>query len=90
MLAKAQLGDKTLLDALAPAIEALKANANDPKQAVAQAAIAARKGSDDTKQLEAKKGRASYLGARSVGHIDPGSVTMAIVLEATNKVVNNG
>lgn len=88
-LAKAQEGDKTLLDALAPALIALQAN-DDEATAFAQAAAAAKKGSDDTVDLEAKKGRASYLGARSIGHIDPGSVTISLIFATISLVMNNG
>lgn len=88
-LAKAQIGDKTLLDALAPALVALQAHENEVT-AFVQAASAAKKGSDDTIDLEAKKGRASYLGARSIGHIDPGSVTISLIFATISQVMNNG
>ena len=88
-LAKAQEGDKTLLDALAPALTALQTY-NDETTAFAQAANAAKKGSDATVDLEAKKGRASYLGARSIGHIDPGSVTISLIFTTISQVMNHG
>jgi len=68
---------------------ALQAN-DDEATAFAQAAAAAKKGSDDTVDLEAKKGRASYLGARSIGHIDPGSVTISLIFATISLVMNNG
>lgn len=73
---KAQVGDKTMLDAWRPALDALQAGTP------ADAAKAARAGSDATTPLIAKKGRASYLGERSVGHLDPGSVSSALLFEA--------
>jgi dihydroxyacetone kinase-like protein len=69
-LGKTHLGEKTLLDALVPAIEALKqSNTLDFKAA----AEAAQKGAEATTQMVATKGRASYLGERSIGHMDAGS-----------------
>lgn len=73
---KAQVGDKTMLDAWRPALDALQTGT------VQDAAKAARAGSEATKTLLAKKGRASYLGERSVGHLDPGSVSSALLFEA--------
>lgn len=73
---KAQVGDKTMLDAWRPALDALQ------KGTPEAAATAARAGSDATKAMLAKKGRASYLGERSVGHLDPGSVSSALLFEA--------
>jgi len=68
---------------------ALQAHENEVT-AFVQAASAAKKGSDDTIDLEAKKGRASYLGARSIGHIDPGSVTISLIFATISQVMNNG
>ena len=73
---KAGVGDKTMLDAWRPALDALQ------KGTPEAAATAARAGSDATKAMLAKKGRASYLGERSVGHLDPGSVSSALLFEA--------
>jgi len=81
----AQPGDKTMIDAFAPALDALDAAlAGDATlvDAAAAAADAAARGSADTEPLVARKGRASYLGERSVGHIDPGSASTALLLRA--------
>jgi dihydroxyacetone kinase-like protein len=76
-------GDKTMVDALAPALAALDAalGAGLPA-AAAKAAAAARAGAEATIPLQARKGRASYLGARSVGHQDPGATSTALLFEA--------
>lgn len=77
---KAELGDKTLVDAVTPAIAAFDsalAEGADLPAATAAAADAAAAGRDATKPLVARKGRASYLGERSAGHIDPGSASSA-------------
>jgi phosphoenolpyruvate---glycerone phosphotransferase subunit DhaL len=82
---KAQLGDKTMVDALTPAVEALDAALADGaslKDALRAAATAAREGADATVPLVARKGRASYLGERSAGHRDPGATSTALLLEA--------
>lgn len=84
-LGRAEPGDKTLVDALAPAVEALQqAVARDLPltQALAAAAKAAALGRDATRPLVARKGRASYLGARSAGHTDPGAASMALLFDA--------
>jgi dihydroxyacetone kinase-like protein len=83
---KAEPGDKTMYDALAPAVDALdKALASDASlaEALGQARVAAEAGRDATTPLLARKGRASYLGERSVGHQDPGATTVALLLDAT-------
>ena len=75
---KAKVGDKTFMDALIPAIEALKAHAAEGEQAMfAAAAAAAKAGSEATAQMQAKFGRAKNLGERSVGPIDAGSASNA-------------
>lgn len=82
---KAQLGDKTMVDALTPALDALDAALADGAglgDALRAAAAAADKGSDDTVPLLARKGRASYLGERSVGHRDPGATSTALLVNA--------
>jgi dihydroxyacetone kinase-like protein len=82
---KAEPGDKTMLDALVPACDALDAAlaAGEPLgQALEAAATAARKGRDATVPLVARKGRASYLGERSAGHQDPGATSTALLLDA--------
>ena len=71
---KAELGDKTMLDALVPGVEALE-NAPDLDSGLREAASAAESGMRDTIPLVARKGRASYLGERSKDHQDPGATS---------------
>lgn len=79
---KSSVGDKTMLDALVPAAEALEAG-----KTIAEAAQAANDGRDATIPLIARKGRASYLGERSAGHQDPGATSAALLVEAAAKVL---
>jgi len=84
-LGKAQLGDKTMVDALTPAIEALEAAAKQGlplKEGLKRALAMAEKGMNDTIPLVARKGRASYLGERSAGHQDPGATSSYLILKA--------
>ena len=81
---KAEAGDKTLFDAAAPAIDAMDralAAGESVAAAAAAAATAAAAGRDATIDLVARKGRASYLGERSAGHMDPGSASMTLLFE---------
>lgn len=85
MRGKAQIGDKTMVDALTPAVEALKQalQGNQPiNQALQHSADAAQKGMEGTVPLVARKGRASYLGERSAGHQDPGATSSHLMLRA--------
>ena len=81
---KAEAGDKTMFDAMAPAVDAmdaaLAAGASVPDAAKA-ASDAATAGRDATLPLVARKGRASYLGERSAGHLDPGAASTAILFD---------
>jgi dihydroxyacetone kinase-like protein len=82
---KAETGDKTMVDALAPAIDALDAALAEQrplKDALKDAAVAAATGRDATTAMLARKGRASYLGERSIGHQDPGATSMALLVTA--------
>jgi dihydroxyacetone kinase-like protein len=80
---KAELEDKTMIDALVPAVEALKAKAgSELGEALRASADAAEQGRDATIPLEARKGRASYLGPRSIGHQDPGATSSALLVRA--------
>jgi dihydroxyacetone kinase-like protein len=82
---KAEPGDKTMLDALVPACDALDAALASGKAlgaALEAAAEAAHQGRDATIPLVARKGRASYLGERSAGHQDPGATSTALLLDA--------
>jgi dihydroxyacetone kinase-like protein len=84
-LGKAALGDKTMVDALAPASRALALAVRDGigvREAFGQAARAAEEGARDTIPLRARKGRASYLGERSVGHEDPGAASAVLFMRA--------
>jgi dihydroxyacetone kinase-like protein len=80
---KAEPGDKTMVDALTPAVEALDAaagNAASFAAALAGSAAAAASGAEATIPLVARRGRASYLGERSAGHQDPGATSSALLL----------
>lgn len=80
---KAEPGDKTMVDALGPAAEAATRTADSGgtvADVLAAAAAAATKGAQDTAGLQARKGRASYLGERSIGHVDPGAQSTAYLL----------
>lgn len=82
---KASRGDKTMLDALIPACDALDAALSAGTlfgEAMAAAAAAAHDGRDATIPMLARKGRASYLGERSIGHQDPGATSTALLLDA--------
>jgi dihydroxyacetone kinase-like protein len=80
---KAEAGDKTMYDALAPAVDALDAalGGADPSGALRAAADAAAQGRDATTPMQARKGRASYLGERSVGHQDPGATSATLLIK---------
>ena len=82
-LGKAQLQDKTMVDALTPAVEALKQASDDGADlcgALESAVAAAQSGMEATVPLVARKGRASYLGERSAGHQDPGATSTFLIL----------
>lgn len=81
---KAELGDKTMVDAMSPALDAMDAalaSGASVADALAAAADAAATGRDATEPLAARKGRASYLGERSAGHLDPGATSTALLFE---------
>ena len=82
---KATTGEKTMVDAWTPALEAARAGAesgSDPAAVLEAAATAAEAGAAATEPLRATKGRASYLGERSIGHLDPGAVSTSLILRA--------
>jgi len=90
---KAQLGDKTIVDALTPAINAMKQSLQgeaDFKQILQQGVAAAKKGMEGTLPMQAKKGRASYLGERSIGHQDPGATSAYLLLKTAFDVWGKG
>jgi len=87
MRGKAQAGDKTMLDALLPALSALQqAQAENLPlhEALEKATSAAEEGMHATIPLQARKGRASYLGERSIGHQDPGATSAYLILKAAS------
>jgi phosphoenolpyruvate---glycerone phosphotransferase subunit DhaL len=88
---KAEPGDKTMLDALGPALEALRgAGDDDVAAALGRAAEAAREGMEATVPMVARKGRASYLGERSAGHQDPGATSSHLLLKTVAEAVGSG
>jgi dihydroxyacetone kinase-like protein len=90
---RAEAGDKTMFDALAPALDALDAalaRGGDLAVALADATEAAEKGRDATESMVARKGRASYLGQRSVGHVDPGATSAAMLIAAAASAFATG
>ena len=85
---KAELGDKTMYDALSPALDAFDAAVSESLSTAATAAfVAAEAGRDATEPIQARKGRASYLGERSIGHIDPGSASTALLFQALSETL---
>jgi dihydroxyacetone kinase-like protein len=80
------LGDKTLLDALVPAVDELEASLSEGSGvALERAAVKARESADATKDMLAQRGRASYTGERSRGSVDAGAVGIAVMFEAVSK-----
>jgi phosphoenolpyruvate---glycerone phosphotransferase subunit DhaL len=84
---KAELGDKTMIDALEPAVVALE-SAPDLDAGLAAAQAAAEAGMAATVELQARRGRASYLGERSVGHQDPGATSTALLLQTAAQTLS--
>ena len=92
-LGTAAVGDKTMVDALEPAVTTLAARLEDGANvdaALDAAAAAAEAGMRATIPMQARKGRASYLGERSVGHQDPGATSTALIIRALQKAVLAG
>jgi dihydroxyacetone kinase-like protein len=84
MRGKANLDDKTMVDAITPAVEAMREaldNGAGTIEALDEAAAAAKQGMTDTIPMLAKKGRASYLGERSIGHQDPGATSSYLLIQ---------
>lgn len=89
-LGQARPGDKTMVDALAPAVATLRqrVTAGQSLEAALQAASAvAEEGMRATVPMQARKGRASYLGERSIGHQDPGATSAALIIAALERTV---
>lgn len=90
---RAQLGDKTMVDAWMPALDAMReslGNGNSALDALEAAVAAAEQGMKDTIPLQAKKGRASYLGERSIGHQDPGATSSYLMLKTLLDTLKEG
>jgi dihydroxyacetone kinase-like protein len=88
---RAKPGDKTMVDALAPAAAAAAELAAAPlHQALPSAAEAARLGLEKTKEMVAATGKAMALGPRALGHVDPGALSMVLILEAMVEYVGSG
>ena len=89
---KAEPGDKTMVDALGPAAEALRAaagNGTELDAALKSSTEAAREGMEATTPLVARKGRASYLGERSAGHQDPGATSSYLLIRCAEEAFSN-
>lgn len=85
----AKPGEKTIIDALYPAAEAMLAQADDPTKAVCAAYEAAKAGSEATKNMRAVHGRAVYYGEKSIGVLDGGSVAGKIIIKSIKEYVKN-
>ncbi|MBD2441488.1 dihydroxyacetone kinase subunit DhaL [Nostoc sp. FACHB-110] len=90
---KAQLEDKTMIDVLSPAVAAFRqavAEGKDTVSAMQQTVSVAEQALENTKPMLAKKGRASYLGERSIGHQDPGATSAYLMLRSLLQSISNG
>jgi dihydroxyacetone kinase-like protein len=85
-LGKAEVGQKTLLDVLAPVQKVLASGGDDMLARVRACAIAS---ADATAQMDAIKGRASFLGERAFGHVDPGSRSMALIIDSIGDTLSH-
>ncbi|OYD86955.1 dihydroxyacetone kinase subunit L [Nostoc sp. 'Peltigera membranacea cyanobiont' 213] len=87
---KAQLGDKTMVDVLSPSVDAFRQAVEEGTlKAMQQAVVAAQKGLQETIPMQARKGRASYLGERSIGHPDPGGTSAYLMLKSLLGVLDS-
>ncbi len=85
-------GDKTIVDAWVPAVAAFERElrgGGTVVEASARAAVAAEEGARETVPMQARKGRASYLGPRSVGHQDPGATSTAMLFSALSRAARD-
>lgn len=90
MRGKATTGEKTMLDAIVPSVEAMKAEyeaSQDAKKALAAGVKAAEEGVEYTKTIVATKGRACYVGERSIGHQDPGATSYTLMLTIISEMI---
>jgi phosphoenolpyruvate---glycerone phosphotransferase subunit DhaL len=88
----AKIGDKTMVDALEPAVEELSrgvASGMKLKEMFEKAALKAAEGAENTKTMVAKHGRSKYVGERSLGFVDPGAVSMALIFKAIADYLGN-
>jgi dihydroxyacetone kinase-like protein len=83
------VGDKTMMDAFLPALDAMRAAApsGDIRDVLQQAAAAAAAGAEATKGFRAKFGRARNLGDRVIGHADPGAVSASLILKGCSEAL---
>lgn len=88
---KAEPNDKTMCDVWWPVVESLKHSSEQNlsiKEALNQAQVVAEKAAENTIPMQARKGRASYLGERSIGHKDPGSASVVLMIQALANSIN--
>ncbi|ROR29122.1 dihydroxyacetone kinase DhaL subunit [Mobilisporobacter senegalensis] len=93
MRGKAEPDDKTMIDAIEPALNVLKDGVEKRlpvKVTLKEAVDAAYRGVEHTKEITARKGRASYLGERSIGHQDPGATSSALILDTIYQAIADG
>jgi dihydroxyacetone kinase-like protein len=83
---KAELGDKTMLDAILPSLDVFEATASTDPETLALMVAAARRAVDETTPLRSRRGRAAWVGERSIGHPDPGATAYLRLLEALSAV----
>jgi len=91
-LTKAQVGDKTMIDALVPAVDGFNLAIKESKSisaALEQAAEAASEGAEATKNMQAKFGRAKNMGDRTIGHIDPGAKSISLIFQGFCSALKN-
>lgn len=86
---RSERGEKTMIDAIEPALEAFKAS-DSVVEGLKQAAEAAQVGVKETERMIARKGRASYLGSRSIGHQDPGAASSALMISIAYQILKGG
>lgn len=90
---KSEAGEKTMLDAMIPALESMKKAETEGKkngEIFAEGVKAAWAGTESTKDMIATKGRASYVGARGIGHQDPGATSFSLLLETAGHFTEDG
>lgn len=85
---RAEVGDATMIDALAPAVDVLEGHrSDDVRAAVTEAIAASLAGAETTAKMVARRGRAAHYGQASVGHVDPGARSMALLIESAGRQV---